>query len=294
MSGTLTNKDGKKRGAPTTEELNFIRENSHQNDEWIANKLTRTERFIKRQRHILTIRKAGQEQQDETDLIRFELHRRFYWPELTANYTPEELKQVENHWVKMVGQFGSDITHTEEMQILKVINLEILLNRVQIDRTNIIKNIDMIQKMIDEMEEVDTSELGDSDRIQHMATLQNLTNQLQVIRSAQSFKSKEYNETLDKYQQFMKMLKATRDQRFKEIENRGTSFFSWMKALDDKTLREKEGRKMELFRKSMELEENRLSQSHTYSNNEDDLPLLNADTVSGDIILESEIDEEDL
>ena len=59
-----------------------------------------------------------------------ELKERPYYKQLKSQFTEEELELFEFHFKKMWSQFKDDVFHTEEMQIINTIKLEILMNRI--------------------------------------------------------------------------------------------------------------------------------------------------------------------
>ena len=59
-----------------------------------------------------------------------ELKSKPYYRELIHQFAAEELEMFEFHFKKMWSQFKDDVFHTEEMQIIDTIKLEILMNRI--------------------------------------------------------------------------------------------------------------------------------------------------------------------
>jgi hypothetical protein len=59
-----------------------------------------------------------------------ELKAKPYYRELKYQFSEEELEMFEFHFKKMWSQFKDDVFHTEEMQIIDTIKLEILMNRI--------------------------------------------------------------------------------------------------------------------------------------------------------------------
>ena len=57
-----------------------------------------------------------------------ELRAKPYWRELEQQFDNDELDMFEFHFKKMWAQFKDDVFHTEEMQIIDTIKLEILMN----------------------------------------------------------------------------------------------------------------------------------------------------------------------
>ena len=59
-----------------------------------------------------------------------ELKAKPYYRELSNQFSAEELEMFEFHFKKMWSQFKDDVFHTEEMQIIDTIKLELLMNRI--------------------------------------------------------------------------------------------------------------------------------------------------------------------
>ena len=85
------------------------------------------------------------------------LRDRYYYKELKKQFGDPELIFFEHQWIDYFKQFSEDVTHTEEMEILEVIRTEVLINRGMEDRQDVLKNIDRLNKLIeDEMDKLAT------------------------------------------------------------------------------------------------------------------------------------------
>ena len=141
----------KKRGKLSIEEMNYIRQNCFDLPiEDIAEKLNRTvspiQKFIDKEN--LKMRNMSD---DEHLLVN--LRGRYYYKELRKQFGDPELIFFEHQWIDYFKQFSEDVTHTEEMEILEVIRTEVLINRGMEDRQEVIRNIDRLNRLIeDEMD----------------------------------------------------------------------------------------------------------------------------------------------
>lgn len=260
----------KKRGVFSTEELDYLR--SHKDTatiEQMAEALSRTPESVKD--NILKIDLSFRSVEENKKFER-ELKKRPYWKNLKKQYTEEELELYEYHWVKYVQQFQDDITHAEESQILKAIDLEMMLDRNKLEHTKTEKAINKLQDALDE-------ELDKDDASRDKGYIMNLQNNLMSLRAGVQSGIKIYNELLGKYQDLMKALKSTRDQRFKDIEKKDVTFFGWLKKLSDKKQRDRLSMDMEKMNHAILKMQNEFGQYHTYEDGELDRPLLNAEIV---------------
>ena len=96
---------------------------------------------------------------DEHLLVgRYEDYDRYYYKELRKQFSDPELIFFEHQWIDYFKQFSEDVTHTEEMEILEVVRTEILINRGMEDRQEVIRNIERLNKLIeDEMDKTSGS-----------------------------------------------------------------------------------------------------------------------------------------
>jgi hypothetical protein len=205
-----------------------------------------------------------------------ELRAKPYWRELEQQFDGDELDMFEFHFKKMWAQFKDDVFHTEEMQIIDTIKLEILMNRIlksqQKTKTEV-RNIKLLIEVEKEQEPADR----DKDYIM------SLERQIAVLRASQETLSRDYKDLQARKATMLKDLKGTREQRIKQIEDSKLTFASLVKQIAiDPNFRNKIGIEMEKMRLATEAEKERLSE---YTNFEDgivDQPFLTDTTVKGD------------
>jgi hypothetical protein len=118
--------------------------------------------------------------------------------------------------------------------------------------------------------------MGDADK----AFALSLETQLQVARKQEQDRTNEYVKLQERLDKLMESLKATRDQRVKQIESSKVSFVEVIKVLNRRDVQEREGRQNELLRMASEVEYERLGRPHRYEDNQEDSPILSADTVN--------------
>lgn len=244
----------------------FILEHINEDPAWIADQLGKTKKTIEKHLRKLLVKKELEEAREGSITALAVLHSKAYWKQLEKQYLDSELRSVEYHWCRLYDQFRSDTTHTEELQILKLIELEILISRCMTDKTNIIRELEEIEEEVEELQ--DSNSKKDQQRIDELKKLR-----LSYIATQQN-NYQEYTKLLDNHNKLLKDLKATRDQRVKNIEDSKTTFFGWLKSLDDEEYRKKESRNMELFKIAMAREHDRLTNVHTYEDGTADQPLL--------------------
>ena len=260
----------KKRGKLSVEEMNFIRQNCFNiSIEEIAETLNRTpapiQKFIDKEN--LKLRNMTD---DEHLLVG--LRDRYYYKELQKQFGDPELIFFEHQWIDYFKQFSEDVTHTEEMEILEVIRTEVLINRGMEDRQEILKNIDRLNKLIED-------EMDKPAAAQDTQALASFQVQLGAAISSKSSYINEHEKLLTKKERLLKDLKGTREQRKRNADDAKTNFTSWLRQLGDKDVRKKEGFDMEVHRVASEKAVERLSEYHEYEDGIVDQPSLNADTL---------------
>jgi hypothetical protein len=202
-----------------------------------------------------------------------ELKGKAYWHDLESQFNEDELDMFLFHWKKMWSQFRDDVFHTEEIQIVDTIKLEILMNRSLRSQNDNLKAISSIEQTI--IEEQNSTD-PDTDMIM------NLQRQSAVLRASQEAISRDYKDLQTKKSAMLKDLKGTREQRIKAIEDSKTTFASLIKKIImDSDFRRQAGSDMEKMRLAMDAERNRLGQAHIYEDGITDQPFLTPETVEG-------------
>jgi hypothetical protein len=206
-------------------------------------------------------------EQDELQNIR----KSRYWDLLKQEFTPEELDFFEFQWKEIIKQFRDDILHTEELQIIDAIKLEIMMNRSQIKAKQADDLINDLRKRIEEEQQKPNP---DDKRIEDLGrTMANCFAGMEALNKEFTNLLKEKNNSLQK-------LKATRESRVNLTETSKETLVGWVKKLyTDPQTRYKIGIEMEKKRIATQVEYQRLSEYHTYDDGMVDQPILSADTV---------------
>lgn len=195
-----------------------------------------------------------------------------YWPILQKQFTKEELENFDYHWQNITKQFRDDILHTEELQILDVIKIEIMMDRILTQSKQI---SDLIQQKRLEISAEKKSGVPDITKIS------GLERDIASLYASTENITKEHTSLLKEKKTLMSSLKATREQRIQQIENSKSTLTGWVKALyNNKVLATDIGIQMEKSRLAYQAEYERLSDYYTYADGEVDIPLLNCDTIA--------------
>ena len=205
-----------------------------------------------------------------------ELKEKPYYRELNKQFTPEELEMFEFHFKKMWSQFKDDVFHTEEMQIIDTIKLEILMNRILKSQQDNLIQMATFQELIAAEKALDKDQ-------RDMDYIINLERQVAIMRASQETLSKDYKDLQARKATMLKDLKGTREQRIKAIEDSKQTFASFVKQIaTDESFRTKIGIDMEKMRLAMENEKERLSEFTTYEDGTVDKPFLTPETLEGE------------
>jgi len=257
-----------KRGRMSDEEKLFLDQNlDSMADEDLALRLDRTVSFVSNYRKVQPHKVITEEE----DTIITKLHNLYFWDEIKQQLATEELKGFESRWVVLHQQF-QDVLPTDQMQIKDLIVLEILINRVLVEKQKVLSTISRLEQQIKREEDQPVES-------QDTSMLLNLETQLNAAMASQNARTTEHMKLQEKKDAKFKDLKATRDQRFKQLEDSRTSFFDLMKMLDEMKSREEEGRHMELMRLAAEKSTVDLSEYTEYEDGTVDQPFLNHKTV---------------
>lgn len=205
-----------------------------------------------------------------------ELKSKPYYRELTRQFDSTELEMFEFHFKKMWAQFKDDVFHTEEMQIIDTVKLEILMNRILKSQQDTISKIAEIEEDL-----LNEKKLNKDDQDRDLII--NLERQIAVLRSSQETLSRDYKDLQTRKATMLKDLKGTREQRIKAIEDSKETFAALItKLVTNVEFRHTVGLEMEKMRIAAEKERARLSEEIVYEDNNVDRPLLNSQSVLGE------------
>ena len=260
-----------KSGRFSNEEMEFIEANAEVlSVEEIASQLDRDPDSVRK----WIEKKIGfSAKQKKEAAVANELKSKPYYRELKHQFTDEELEMFEFHFKKMWSQFKDDVFHTEEMQIIDTIKLEILMNRILRSQQENQTEISTYERLVQTEKQVDRDQ-RDIDYIMQ------LERQIAVLRASQETLSKDYKDLQARKATMLKDLKGTREQRIKAIEDSKQTFGSLVKQIaTDSDFRTKIGLEMEKMRLAADKEKERLSEYHEYEDGTVDQPFLTPETL---------------
>lgn len=220
---------------------------------------------------------VGFSQKDKAEIeVANELKSKPYYSELRSQFSDVELELFEFHFRKMWSQFKDDVFHTEEMQIIDTIKLEILMNRILRSQQENQNEIQAIEGLARE------EKARDKDQ-RDMDLVINLERQVAMLRASQEALSKDYKDLQARKATMLKDLKGTREQRIKAIEDSKQTFASLVKQIaTDPNFRTRIGLDMEKMRLAISHETERLSEYFKYEDGGIDQPFLTPDTLIKD------------
>lgn len=208
--------------------------------------------------------------------VAHELKNKPYYRELDQQFSEEELEMFEFHFKKMWSQFKEDVFHTEEIQIVDTIKLEILMNRILKAQHKGVEEVHRIGQLV-LMEKEKEKEDRDHEYIM------NMERQIAVLQATQETLSKDYKDLQARKSTMLKDLKGTRDQRIRAIEDSKQTFASLVKKLaSDPEFRYSVGIEMEKMRLATESEKERLEEYIEYEDGTVDQPFLSPETAKED------------
>jgi hypothetical protein len=208
----------------------------------------------------------------ETEEFRRELHSSSDWPLLKQQYTHLELVFYENKYIEYRRHF-KEMTSLELTQLHQLINLDVFMQRHNIERKTTQDNIDMWTKEIDKLYKQDFNSLGADEKMR----LTQLETLLASAKATTKDKTTEYSGLLSKSTDIMKSLKSTRDQRIKSNQDQG-KFMSILYDLEIQSRRQAVSFENALHEMAKQKELERLSQPHRFGDGAIDQPILSWET----------------
>ncbi len=259
-----------KKGRFSNEEMSFIEANAEVlSPDQIGEKLDRDPDSV---RDWISKNIGFSAKQKKEAAVANELKGKPYYRELSKQFSSEELEMFEFHFKKMWSQFKDDVFHTEEMQIIDTIKLEILMNRILKSQRDNQQEVEIADRLVRD------EKARDKDQ-RDMDLIINLERQVAILRAAQETLSKDYKDLQARKATMLKDLKGTREQRVKAIEDSKFTFASLVKKIaTDPAYRSEIGIEMEKMRLAMEKEKERLSDYMEYNDGQVDQPFLTPET----------------
>ncbi len=204
---------------------------------------------------------------------------REYWSEIKSQYTKDELKMFIFHWNNIISQFQDDILHTEELQIIDVIRLEISIDRTQRHEKEVLDEINNVKIQVD-IEQHKGEPVDESELIKYQTKLFQFERQMAVLQQQRDATSKQFLDLIKEKKQLLGKLRATRADRIETIESTRGTFNALIRKLnEDIEFRKNIGSEIEKIRLSSCLEFQRLSSVHQFQDLEWDRCILNSETI---------------
>lgn len=263
---------------PTPKELEFIINNFRKmtitnlcNQIFNISGRKRTKYWLEKQIGEILGQESSSKKVDSSERL---LKESVYWEQIKRQLSPEEQKVFVEHWKEIIKQFKNDVFYTEYIQIIDVIKLELLANRILEEQQACRTSIKNLETLIENQMQKTPKERDEN----IIATCES---SIVANRNVAKAVDKQYLDILNEKKSYMNGLKATREQRIKMVENGKVNFQDWMKAIiTSPELRHDVGIAAEKMRIAMEEERKKLSEYYTFLDNEVDRPLLNSDTVT--------------
>lgn len=249
-------------------EIQFIKNN--------RNTMTPAEMAARLERSETSVLKILNEQEENTS-VELNIKRTYEWKALSAQLSKEEQELFIYHWKTILGtQFKSDITHTERLQVIDVIRVEILINRT-------LKRMYDSQIQTEELQTELKLELDKDLQFRDANKILGLRTSIADAFLAISNLQKENKDLLDKKNNLIRELKASRSQRVSKIEDGKTTLKDWVVTLiQNPDLRRDIGVEIEKFRIAAHVEFDRLSELYEYADKSLSQPVMNSDNVLDD------------
>ena len=201
------------------------------------------------------------------------LKTRPFYGDLQKQFDKDELKTFEEQYAKMYAQFKDDVFHTEEMQILDIIKVSIMCDRILIGQGTIRRQMEQVNYAI-------LTEKQKPPAQWNIDYLTNLDRQISMMLGSMKNTSDEYQNLMKQKAQLLTAVRGTRADRVKHIEDSKQTFTALMTRLTENSeFRKQVGLEMEKYRLAAKAEYDRLGTAIRYEDGVIDRPLLNSDTV---------------
>jgi len=244
-------------------------------DEEIAEKINRNVFTVRKYIAKKNLRHKGTMtvENDDVERIKNKFRERADYRAISQMYEGEDLDLVETMWIDCVVQFNEDILATEEYSLLRLIHIQMAINKNRKDSNKAIRETALIESRLFD-ERMKPIEGKNYDLIAE------LTTQLDIMKSSLGSFTTELSRLSKDQQEAAKELKANRDVRIKKIEDSKTAFSGYVRYLAEEPNIRQAGRDAELLKMAMENSMKTLAEYHTYQDGKLDRPILSNQTIN--------------
>ncbi len=195
------------------------------------------------------------------------------WEQIKRQFSNEEQKVFVKHWEEIYNQFKGDILATEQLNIIDMIKMDLLANRI-------LESAQSCKQSIKNLEELIAVQMEKPEKQRDARTIEGAESSIIANREAVSSLDRQYLNILDKKDTYMKSIKGNREQRIKDIRDSKQNMMDWIKLMiTSPEKRHAAGVAAEKMRLAFEKERTRLSELNTYADGELDRPILDSTSV---------------
>jgi len=199
-----------------------------------------------------------------------------FWINIQEQFTPKEVIAFERYWAEYINQFNEDVNFSEKTQVVDLIKLRLLIDRNLIERNKMRSEVEALEEQLNKFKK-ENGKLSPSDPL--YTEQKELEVQINMMQGSYNGRTNEFKTLLEKHQNYLDELKATRKQRQDLMNKSKKDWVSLMKTIKDEQARAREGRELALMQMASDKEYNRLAEYHKYIDGTLDKPILNVDTV---------------
>jgi hypothetical protein len=204
--------------------------------------------------------------------LKAQLKKKAFYSQVKQQLSHDELLYFEEMWVNSLEQFDLDIRPTEELQLKRLILLDIQADRINIQKKEQAEDLARKQQLLNR-------EMGLAANERDREQIAVIQSEIAAIRSALQNFSREAKDLISESKHIQKDLKATRDQRADTIDDSKINFTSWIKVVQDAKFRRGVSAEMEVLKMSTQNAKNKLGEYVEFADGTVDRQLINYETV---------------
>lgn len=258
-----------KMGRMTLDIQNYILKNySVKTVKELAKETGYSERGVKR----LLTRLGVTQETKQDDEAKLELYRKPYWKEIQNQLLEEEIDSFVSKWTAIMKQFNFDVLPSEELQINRLIILEILRGRAVSQQTDCLRESKVIQQEL-------LKERKKKGQRSDLLKMNELENKLLQLQNNSSSFLKQHAELSKESEKLFTQLKASRGDRIKVIRDGSKSFAQALSLLEDEDVRKHMGREIHLMNLSQQRAKMKLMMAREFIDKKIDFPMLSWETM---------------
>ena len=204
-----------------------------------------------------------------------DLHNQMFWNSVKKQNSPDELEFFEDTWYEFVIQLDDNVVATEKMQLRRLIETQIAIDRLAIQERKAIADLEKHEEDIHDLKAAINETEDDDEMVFLREELRRIENIQSLLQASRTTNGKDMDNLVKAQSKLMNDLDVTRTNRVEKYE---VSDKTWAKMLqfikEEPRLKRQQGAMSYISFLATERMRHKLTLEYTYANGEVGFPML--------------------